>query len=236
MTETKIITFDCYGTLVQWREVLLREIEAILTRVPGGRSQRASEILATFSAHSRRLESEKPHRPYKAVLRSGFRSALTEHLLNPTDEDVERLAESVKTMGPYPEVRRVLGCLQERYKLAIFTNSDDDLIVYNLEKLGIRFNYVITAERAQAYKPSRDIFEYGYRTMSVAKDETVHVAAGMFLDMKACHDIGIRGIWINRFGEIGNPDWLPYSELPNLDGVPNLIQRRFQERVPQGAE
>jgi len=81
----------------------------------------------------------------------------------------------------------------------------------------------ITAERAQAYKPSRQIFEHGYRTMGVTKDETVHVAMGMFLDIKACHDFGIRGIWINRRGEAGNPDWLPYTELPDLTGVPGLL-------------
>ena len=71
----------------------------------------------------------------------------------------------------------------------------------------------ITAERAQAYKPSRQIFEHGYRTMGVTKDETVHVATGMFLDIKACHDFGIRGIWINRRGEAGK------SRLAALQGT-----------------
>jgi 2-haloalkanoic acid dehalogenase type II len=222
LPETKIITFDCYGTLVQWREVLLREIDAVLAQ-KAGVSLQSTEVLATFSANSRRLEAEKPHHLYKDVLRVGFRSALDQHQLEPTDDDIERLAGAVKTMNPYPEVDRVLRGLRERYKLAIFTNSDEDLIVHNLQAIGVPFDYVITAERARAYKPSRHIFEYGYRAMSVTKDETVHVAAGMFLDMKACRDIGIRGIWINRFGEVGNPDWLPYSELPDLNDIPSLL-------------
>jgi len=59
--------------------------------------------------------------------------------------------------------------------------------------------------------------------MGVTRDETVHVAMGMFLDIKACHDFGIRGVWINRRGERGNPDWLPYTELSDLTSVPDLL-------------
>jgi 2-haloacid dehalogenase len=218
-----VITFDCYGTLVQWREVLLRELGRILAsqgrRDPG----EASAVLDTFSRLSRRLEQEKPHRLYKSILRIGFRSALMEHRLAPSEEDVERLATSIVTMGPHAEVPGALRRLRERYKLAIFTNSDDDLIAPTVEKLGVPIDYVITAEQAQAYKPSRQIFEHGHRAMGVTKDATVHVAMSMALDMQACHELGIRAIWINRRGEKGNPDWLPYEELPNFKRVPDLL-------------
>lgn len=136
---------------------------------------------------------------------------------------MERLATAIPTMGPHPEVPDALRRLSERYKLAIFTNSDDDLIVHNVARIGVPIDFVITAERAQAYKPARQIFEYGYRTMGVTKDETVHVAMGMFLDMKACHDLGVRGIWVNRLGQRRNPDWLPYAEVPDLNGAAALL-------------
>lgn len=218
----KVITFDCYGTLVQWREVLLRELDRIATaqgRAPG----EAVAILDTFSKVSHVLTNEKPHRLYKDILRAGFRAALEQHGLSASDASVEELAQSVPTMGPHPEVPGVLRELRKRYKLAIFTNSDDDLIRHNVEKIGVPIDYVITAEQAQAYKPSREIFEHAHRVMGVKKEETVHVAMSMFLDMQACHELGIRGIWINRRGEKGNPDWLPYVELPDLTGVPDLL-------------
>jgi 2-haloacid dehalogenase len=219
----KIITFDCYGTLVQWREVLLRGIGAILA--DRGRSDPGEAVLVLdrFAAYSKGLAGETPHIVYKTILRRAFRHALTEHGLAPTDDDVEALAGSIVTMGPHPEVPGVLRRLRERYKLAIFTNSDDDLIVHNVEKLGVPIDYVITAEQAEAYKPSRRIFEYGHKRMGVRKDETVHVAMSMVLDMQACHALGIRGIWINRTGMPGNPDWLPYEELPDLSGVPGFL-------------
>ena len=219
----QVITFDCYGTLVQWHEVLLREIEGLLLSKGDVGTLQAVEVLNTFSRHSRQLEAERPHRLYKEILRLGFRSALDEHRLKPTDADVEMLASSIVTMGPHPEVPDALRRLKARYKLAIFTNSDEDVIVHNVMRIGVPFDYVITAERAQAYKPSWQLFEFGYRTMGVTKDETVHVAMGMFLDIKACHDFGIRGVWINRRGERGNPDWLPYTELSDLTSVPDLL-------------
>lgn len=218
----KVITFDCYGTLVQWYEVLLREIGTVMV-AQGQDPAGASEVLDTFSQHSRRLEGERPHRLYKDILRMAFRAALAEHGLALGEGDVERLATAIPTMGPHPEVPGALRRLRERYKLAIFTNSDDDLIVHNVARIGVPIDFVITAERAQAYKPSRQIFDYGYRTMGVTKDQTVHVAMGMFLDMKACHDLGVRGIWVNRLGQRGNPDWMPYAEVPDLDGATALL-------------
>ena len=218
----KIITFDCYGTLVQWYEVLLREIAATLEA--RGRDQAtAPAILDAFSAQGRRLTAEKPHRLYKDILRTGFTVAFREHGLNPNAGEIECIAAAPATMGPHPEVPDVLRRLRERYKLAIFTNSDDDLIAPTVARIGVPFDYVITAEQAQAYKPSRQLFEYAYHTMGVTPGETVHVAMGMYWDMKARHELGLRGIWVNRRGETGNPDWLPYSEVTDLHGAAALL-------------
>jgi 2-haloacid dehalogenase len=218
----KVITFDCYGTLVQWYEVLQREIGAVL--VAHGREERESAaVLDTFSAHGRRLTAEKPHRSYEDILRSGFWAAFKEHDLDPSRDEVERVATSPRTMGPHPEVPEVLRRLRDRYKIAIFTNSDDALIAPTVARIGVPFDHVITAEQAQAYKPSRQLFDHGYRTMGVTPGETVHVAMGMYWDMKACHELGLRGIWVNRRGETGNPDWLPYAEVPDLTGAMRLL-------------
>lgn len=220
----KVITFDCYGTLVQWHEVLLHEIERILA-AHDRNGVSASSVLDSFSAQGRRLTSQQPHRLYKDVLRIGFLNAFREHGLTPSNEEVEHIALSPTKMGPHPDVRGVLHRLRERYKLAIFTNSDNDLIAPTVAGLEVPFDYVITAEQAQAYKPSRKLFEYAYRTMGVSPNETVHVAMGMYWDMKACHELGIRGIWVNRRNEFANPDWLPYTEVHDLEAVAAMLLR-----------
>jgi 2-haloacid dehalogenase len=218
----KVITFDCYGTLVQWYEVLLREIDATLVEHDANGAS-SPAILDSFSAQGRRLTAERPHRLYKDILRIGFAAAFGEHGLSLSADEIERIASSPMTMGPHPEVPDVLRRLRERYKLAIFTNSDDDLIAPTVAHIGVPFDYVITAEQAQAYKPSRQLFEYAYRTMGVTSNETVHVAMGMYWDMKARHELGLRGIWVNRRGETGNPDWLPYAEVSDLEGAAALL-------------
>jgi 2-haloalkanoic acid dehalogenase type II len=147
---------------VQWYEVLLAEIEVALERWGAARAS-AAAILDSFSAQGRRMTAEKPHRLYKDVLRVGFNAAFEEHGLSPDREEIERVVLSPTTMGPHPEVPDVLRRLRERYKLAIFTNSDNDLIAPTVANIGVPFDFVITAEQAQAYKPSRDLSEYGYR-------------------------------------------------------------------------
>ncbi len=218
----EVITFDCYGTLVQWHEVLLGEISETL-RAHDTTTAKASAILDSFSAQSRKLTAEKPHRSYTDVLRIGFAAAFNEHGLRPEEKEIERIAASPMRMGPHPDVPPVLARLRERYKLAIFTNSDDDLISPTVERINVPFDYVITAQQAQAYKPSRQLFDYGYRMIGATPDETVHVAMGMYTDMKARHELDLRGIWVNRRGEVGNSEWLPYSEVRDLEGVAALL-------------
>ncbi len=218
----KIITFDCYGTLVQWYEVLTREINVTLGELRVT-DVSAAAIIDSFSAQGRRLTAEKPHRLYKDILRTGFVDAFAEHGLMPSDDQIERIASSPLKMGPHPEVPAALRRLRERYKLAIFTNSDDNLIAPTVASIGVPFDYVITAEQAGAYKPSRDLFEYAYKKIGVSPNDTVHVAMGMYWDMKARHDLGLRGIWVNRRGETGNPDWLPYAEVTDLDEAAALL-------------
>lgn len=218
----KVITFDCYGTLVQWREVLRDRIRDVLIH-RGAAELDPIVLLNTFSNHSRRLETQKEHQLYKTILRTGFTAAFKDHGIQADANDIERVAESIKDMGPHPDTVEALKRLKSRYRLAIFTNSDNDLIVHNLRLLGVPFDHVITAEQARAYKPNHRIFEFGYNTMGVDKSETVHVAMGMDLDMKACHGLGVRAVWINRLGIAGAEEWRPYEELPDLRALPEML-------------
>src|SRR4051812_7840895 len=103
----KIVTFDCYGTLVQWYKVLSREIDATLRKL-GVTDVSATMVIDGFSAQGRRLTAEKPHRLYKDILRVGFAAAFAEHGLTPDKGEIERIALSPMTMGPHPEVPAAL--------------------------------------------------------------------------------------------------------------------------------
>lgn len=218
----QIITFDCYGTLVQWRERFHESIGAVL-HAHGAKDIDPFTVLATFSKHSSRMGKEKPHRIYKQILRDAFTAAYAEFGIAPSEPEIESMVDTLKKMGPHPETTEVLKKLRTRYKLGIFTNSDDDLIVYAVRSLGVPIDFVITAEQAGAYKPARRIFEYGHAQMGVTTSDVVHVAQSLDLDMQACHELGVRAIWINRLGLKPNLDWKPYEELSDLRGVPAML-------------
>ena len=82
---------------------------------------------------------------------------------------------------------------------------------------------MITAEQARAYKPDHQLFRHAHAVMGVAQEETVHVGMGQVTDLKVCHELGIRAVWINRLGERLNPKWTPDAILPNLFGLPQLF-------------
>lgn len=218
----KVISFDCYGTLVQWREVLLAEIGSVLDRY-GAPAIDPSDVLGTYSAHARQLEQQSEFIPYNSILRQGFSAAFAQLGVGASKADVEAVADSVKRMGPHPETVEVLGRLKRRYRLAIFTNSEDELIGHVIRLLRVPIDHVVTAEQARAYKPDRRLFEHAHQVMGVTKDETIHVAMSMTLDVQACHQLGIRSVWVNRLGDAGNPAWQPYVELPDLSGLPGLL-------------
>lgn len=194
---------------MQWHEVLLAEIEAVLARKPV--SGRASAIRNSFYAQIRRLMAETPQRSYDKILHAGFTAAFGEHGVPINTMEIDRIASSPTRVGPHPEVPHALRRLKECYKLAIITNSDDDLIAPTVGRIGVLFDYVFTAQQAGAYKPSLQLFEYAYRMMGVAPVETVHVAMGMYTDMKTRHEMGLRAIWVNRRNEQPNSDWRPYA-------------------------
>lgn len=218
----KVVTFDCYGTLVQWRERFRESIGSVLDE--HGRSDvEPFQVLTTFSKHSSRLAKLKPHRNYKTILREGFTAAFEEFGLALSELELQSVTDTPKRTAPHPETMRVLSELRRQFKLGIFTNSDEDLIVYAVRSLGVPIDYVITAESAGAYKPSLQIFRHGYEVMGVQPSEVVHVAQSLELDIQACHQLGVRAIWINRLGLEPNQAWKPYDELPNLEGVPRLL-------------
>lgn len=221
-SQTKIITFDCYGTLVDWYEALTREA-AIILDAHDASDASAESIVERFSIHSKRLTADKPHRLFKDILRIGFEDAFSEFGIEANRDELDRMARAPANMKPHREVPEALRRLKTQYKLAIFTNSDDDLVTPTVERIGVPFDFVITAEQAHSYKPSKEIFEYAYKQMDATPEQTVHVAMGMYTDMKACHELGLRAIWVNRRGEDGNPDWLPYAEVRDLRGAADLL-------------
>lgn len=219
------LTFDCYGTLIQWDEGLLKAVETMLSRQSGWRVD-AATLIRVYDSHEHALEQARPHRSFREVAGEGLRLAMEELGLFSAPSDIDVLTSSISKMPPFPEVVAALGELKALgFRLCVISNTDDDIIAGNIAQLGAHIDQVVTAEQAQAYKPSARIFEHSHRALGVSRDEVVHICASPHLDLAAARDIGFRAIWIDRgTGRNPLPDYTPDAVFPDLGKVPGYLR------------
>ncbi|MFM0169365.1 haloacid dehalogenase type II [Paraburkholderia sediminicola] len=220
----KWLTFDCYGTLIQWDEGLLAAVQEILSN-RGATEVEAPRFIEVYDRHEHALEQTPPHRSFREVSGQGLRLALEEFGLDGSEKDAVSLTSRISAMPPFPEVVDTLGKLKAMgYRLCIVSNTDDDIIAGNVAQLGGHIDRVVTAQQAGAYKPARRLFEYAHELLDVSKDDVVHICASPHLDHAAARDIGFRCVWIDRgTGRKLLPDYTPDATLKTLDEVPALF-------------
>src|SRR5258706_4376555 len=218
------LTFDCYGTLIQWDEGLLAAVEKIIAR-QNGASVDAKTLIQVYDKYEHDLEEGRPHKSFRAVAGQSLRLAMEELGLSYRPDDIEILTSGISLMPPFPEVVGALDELKEKgFKLCIVSNTDDDIIAGNVAQLGGHVDRVVTAQQAGAYKPARRLFEYAHELLNVSKDDVVHICASPHLDHAAARDIGFRCVWIDRgTGRTLLPDYTPDAILATLDQVPPLF-------------
>ncbi len=217
------LTFDCYGTLIQWDEGLLAAMEKILSAKHREIDQQA--FIAVYDRHEHALEEERPHRTFKDVSALALERAMTEFGLAFSQADAELLTSSIGRMPPFPEVVATLARFKVAgFMTAIISNTDDAIIAGNVAQLGGNVDRVITAEQAGAYKPSRQTFEFAWKTLGIDRNELVHICASPHLDLAAARELGFRTIWVDRgTGRKPLSDYRPDETVPTLDKVPGLF-------------
>lgn len=219
------LTFDCYGTLIQWDEGLLAAVKEILQRRAAG-AVGPDQLIAVYDKYEHELEQTPPHRSFRAVAGTALTLAMQELGLDYEEQDIEVLTSGISGMPPFPEVVDTLSALRAGgFRLCIISNTDDDIIEGNVAQMGGHIDRVISAQLAQAYKPSAKIFDCAHTTLGVNRNEVVHICASPHLDLAAARDLGFRCIWINRgTGREPLPDYTPDAEFPTLDHVPKLFK------------
>jgi 2-haloacid dehalogenase len=220
----KVITFDCYGTLVQWHQAVRNAAHSVLAAHHMCVSEaQASTLADEVRAKATVQQQRQPYRSYASVLRASLEEALAAAGQAATEEDHQTLWSTLSRIPPHPDTPAALARLRTRYKLAIISNTDDALIAGMVAAIGTPVDFVITAQQAAAYKPNHQLFDYAHAAMGVTKDETIHVAMGQFTDLKVCQELGIRSVWIDREGEPLHPEWSPDAVLPDLAALPAML-------------
>lgn len=220
------LTFDCYGTLIQWDEGLQAAVARILATDARAQGQTPAHFLHVYDTHEHRLERGRPHRSFADVSREALRLAMQELALEYRPEYADVLVGSISAMPPFPEVVETLAALKQAgFRLCIISNTDDAIIAGNVAQLGGHIDRVVTAEQAGAYKPAREIFAHAHHSLGVTPDEVVHICASPHLDLAAARDIGFRCVWIDRgTGRQPLPDYQPDATVGTLDRVPGLFR------------
>jgi 2-haloacid dehalogenase len=191
----EILTFDCYGTLINWEAGILPVLRRILSA--HAISADDSTLLKLYGDFE--LDAEQGEfQPYREVLSSVVRQFGAAFGFEPSAEEVRTLPDSLPKWKPWPDTVDALRRLKERYRLAILSNVDDDLFAGTRPQLGVEFDEVITAQQAQAYKPSVKIFELALGRIKAPAHRVLHVGQSIYHDVIPAQALGLATVWVNR--------------------------------------
>jgi 2-haloacid dehalogenase len=225
----EIITFDCYGTLINWEDGILRCLRQILAA--HGKDRDDATILQLYGDFEARAEQGE-YRRYREVLESVVRQ-FGEHLgFAPTEREILSLPESLPNWKPWPDTVRALQELQTRFRLAIISNVDDDLFAATQPRLDVKLDQVITAQQAKAYKPSLKIFELGLRRIGVPAGRILHVGQSIYHDVLPAQSLGLATVWVNRpshragVGAVKAAEGHPDLQVSSLEELASAAVRR----------
>ena len=191
----EILTFDCYGTLIDWETGILTALRRILA-AHGAQIDDAT-ILKLYGDFEQLAEEGQFH-PYRTVLESVVRRFGAQLGFTPTDAEARSLPDSLATWKPWPDTVAALHELKKRFRLAIVSNVDDDLFATTRPKLEVALDEVITAQQAQAYKPSLKMFELALSRIKAPAHRVLHVAQSVYHDVVPAQSLGLATVWVNR--------------------------------------
>ncbi len=212
------LTFDCFGTLIDWRHGIRTTGELLF---PG----RGDDFLDAYIALEAEVETEASFKRYRAVLAETSRRAARQLAVELKADDSTALVDTIPHWPPFADVGPALSELRKAgWKFALLTNCDRDLIALTQRRLPASFDAVVTAEDVSAYKPNHAHFKLFQSTFGSSADAWIHVAQSYFHDIVPTHELGITRIWVNRRGEKDDPS-IADAVIGGLAQLPDTVSR-----------
>lgn len=217
------LTFDCYGTLIQWDEGLLECVRELLSLK--GISEHEADFIRIYDEYEHSLEQQPSYMNFRQVSEQALRCTLKDLGVSYEPADGEAFVARISRMPPFSEVVETLHWLkQQGFSLSIVSNTDDAIIAGNVAQLGGHIDRVITAQQAQAYKPNPRLFDFAHASLGVTRSQVLHICASPHLDLVAARDMGFHCIWIDRgTGRVAPVDYQPDAVLTTLDELRSLF-------------
>ena len=198
ITLPKAITFDCYGTLIDWEG----EIQQFFARLLAAKGVEGIDTKA-LQAQWEEIQFhyiQQQYRPYRQVLGDTMKMAFDQFHLPYDETDVEAFAASMGQWKPFPDTRDAILELQRFVRVALITNTDDAIIAETERTIGVKFDDIITAEQAGAYKPSHKGFLLARERLGLPVQDIWHAGFGFKYDVVPASELGYTTVWVNRQG------------------------------------
>jgi 2-haloacid dehalogenase len=222
LSQKDALTFDCYGTLIDWETGILNALQPIL-HSHGAEldDERALETYAEFESEAER----SPYMTYREVLATCLQNFGERYGFTPSKDELTRFSGSVGDWPAFPDSSEALAALQRCFKLVVVTNMDDDLFALSQKRLGVTFAEMITAQQVRSYKPALKHFHVALERIGLPKQRILHVAQSLFHDHVPAKQLGFDTVWVNRrhdgpgFGATPPAAAQPDMEYPDMRSV-----------------
>jgi len=194
----RAVTFDCYGTLVDWESGIHAWAAALLARKGATGKVTPEEFYAAWEEHQFRLLV--PYRSYRDITARAVERVLRDLKLPVEPEDGPSLADAIPTWRAFPDTADGLRRLGQRHKVGIISNMDNPVLFQTIQRLGAPVNFRVTAEDVHAYKPDPKPFERAVALLALEPQEILHAGFGWRYDMAPARALGMRTAFVNRGG------------------------------------
>ena len=217
----KYITFDCYGTLIDWEGGIRNALKKLSDKNDFNFS--LDGISDRYIKAELQVEAER-YRKYHEILQLAAKRLLKSEGFELSNEDALHFADSIYSWQPFPETHSTLAELKKKgYKLIILSNIDNEIIKRSIESIGIDFDGVVTAEEVGSYKPAYGHWKEMLKRFNAKQTEVLHVAASYVHDIIPAKEQGFDAVWINRNNEKPTTEIRPDSEFSDLSPLPNAL-------------
>ncbi|ATR19055.1 2-haloacid halidohydrolase IVa (plasmid) [Roseomonas mucosa] len=239
LTDFKVLTFDCYGTLIDWESGMIEGLRPLTEKV--GRPLGRNEILEAHAFHESTQQIQTPARPYAELLPIVYKRLAEQWGVPVTLEECLAYGRSVGNWPAFEDSPGALQYLKKFYKLVILSNVDNASFAASNKRLQVEFDAIITAEDAGSYKPSPRNFEYmlqrlgaGLGGEKIGKEHILHTAESMFHDHRPANAFGLASCWIYRrhkdqgFGATMNPGTMPHVDF-QFNSMADLVKAHQEQ-------
>ena len=222
LLDHKVLTFDCYGTLIDWETGMWDAFQPLL--MANGADLTRRDILEAYAGIEHAQETATPDMLYEAVLGNSHRQ-LAVKLGLATDDDLDRaFGQSIAHWPAFPDTAGALRYLKQHYRLVILSNVSNAGFAASNLKLGVEFDAIYTAEDIGSYKPANANFEYLLehlmRDFGLEREDVLHTAQSLFHDHAPANRFGLANAWIDRQRLSESDSWgatARVEEMPALD-------------------